>query len=543
MSKLRELDLPLEDRTIGRLLARRASDHGGRTYLLFEDKRYSYAEVDRTTTRLGNGLKGLGVGKGDHVAFMMNNCPEVLWLCFGLGKVGAVTVPVNTAAKGELLAYYLNQSDSVVVVIEAALVERYLDVQDRCSRVKHVVLLDEGRSVPADLVARFNVPVSDFRSIERADDTPIETDVHFSDLAYLLYTSGTTGPSKGNLSNHSHAITIGLQMAEWFGYLPSDVLYTCLPLFHGNALLNTCVPALVAGCSAALSRRFSARAFWSEIRQHGATQFNSLGAMSNILWSQPERPDDRDNPVRQCMMVPTPDFFHGFEARFGLKLTSVYALSDFGIGALLGPDHASGKWRSAGAVPNELSVAILDDTDVALPPGQTGEICLRRNQPWIHANGYYNMPEATVAANRNQWFHTGDRGYLDDDGFLYFVDRKKDAIRRRGENISSYEVEQIILRHPGVADVAAFPVTSEMSEDEVMVAVVCRQGESLSPADLVRFCQDNMAYYMVPRFVEIAEALPKTMTEKVEKYKLRQSAEARLAEIWDREKAGIKVTR
>jgi carnitine-CoA ligase len=543
MSKLRELRIPLEERTIGRLLARRAAEHGDRPYLLFENKRFSYADADRITTRLGNGFKELGVSKGQHVAFMINNCPEVLWLCFALGKLGAVTVPVNTAAKGELLAYYLNQSDSMTVVIETALAERYLAIQDRCPNVKQVVLLGEDGPVPADMISRFHVPVTDFRLLEQASDVAIDHDVDFTDLAYLLYTSGTTGPSKGNMSNHGHSITIGIQMVEQFGYGHDDILYSCLPLFHGNALLCTCVPALIGGCATALSRRFSARAFWGEIRQYGATQFNSLGAMSNILWSQPESLDDRNHRVRQCMMVPSPDFFHAFEKRFGLKLTSVYALTDFGTGALLGPDHPPEKWRSAGCVPPELSLAILDENDSPLPATATGEICLRRNEPWVHSNGYYNMPQATVMANRNQWFHTGDRGYLDDDGYLYFVDRKKDAIRRRGENISSYEVEQVILRHPSVEDVAAFPVRSELSEDEVMVSIVCRQSAVIAPEELVRFCQDNMAYYMVPRFVEVVDSLPRTMTEKVEKYKLRQSAEERLSEIWDREKAGIKITR
>jgi crotonobetaine/carnitine-CoA ligase len=175
--------------------------------------------------------------------------------------------------------------------------------------------------------------------------------------------------------------------------------------------------------------------------------------------------------------------------------------------------------------------------------GEVGEICLRANEPWIAAQGYYKMPEATLKAYRNLWFHTGDRGYFDADGYLYFVDRKKDAIRRRGENISSWEVEQIISRHPAVEEVAIYPVRAEMAEDEVMATVVCRPGMSLAEADLVRFCQDNMAYFMVPRFVEIIGEMPKTMTQKVQKFRLQEMAQARLSEIWDREKAGIKVTR
>jgi crotonobetaine/carnitine-CoA ligase len=188
-------------------------------------------------------------------------------------------------------------------------------------------------------------------------------------------------------------------------------------------------------------------------------------------------------------------------------------------------------------------VRIVDDADFEVPRGQVGEIVVRGKEPWIMCQGYYKMPEATLAAWRNLWFHTGDRGYMDQENYLYFVDRKKDAIRRRGENISSFEVEQIILKHPSVLDVAAFPITSEHSEDEVMVSIVLREGGTLSEMQLIEFCNRNMPYFMVPRYVEIVNALPKTMTEKVEKYKLRASAETRLSAIWDREKAGIVIKR
>jgi crotonobetaine/carnitine-CoA ligase len=315
-------------------------------------------------------------------------------------------------------------------------------------------------------------------------------------------------------------------------------------MFHGNAWLCSVMPALVSDAGLAVSRRFSASTIWDELRRYGATQFNSLGAMTNFIWSRPPDPRDRDHKVRQVMVVPTPrEFYHDFEKRFGVAFTSVYALTDCGMVTARGPADPPDKWASGGKACEHVEVRIVDEDDFALPPGQIGEIVVRTREPWIYAQGYYNMPEATARANRNLWFHTGDRGYLDADGYIYFVDRKKDAIRRRGENISSYEVEQIILKHPFVLDVAVFPVTSEHSEDEVMATVVLREGRSLTPAALIDFCQANMAYFMVPRFLEFAAQLPKTMTEKVEKYKLRGAAEERLGEIWDREKAGIKVTR
>jgi crotonobetaine/carnitine-CoA ligase len=243
------------------------------------------------------------------------------------------------------------------------------------------------------------------------------------------------------------------------------------------------------------------------------------------------------------MMVPIPDFGTRFEERFGIKLTSVYALTDFGNVTMLQPNHPPEKFRSGGLPKPEVEVAILDEDDTPLPANVPGEICTRNRVPWSSNQGYFNMPEATLKATRNLWFHTGDRGYLDDDGYLYFVDRIKDAIRRRGENISSWEVEQVLSKHPDIVDVAVFAVRSEMSEDEVMASIVLRDGASFDPAALVDHCQNHMAYFMVPRFIEAVPQLPRTMTEKIQKYLLRAEAEKRLASIWDREKVGIKLSR
>lgn len=300
----------------------------------------------------------------------------------------------------------------------------------------------------------------------------------------------------------------------------------------------------MADATIAIGRRFSARNFWDDVRRYKASQFNLLGAMANILWSQPEHEADRDNSVRQCMAVPVPtSFYEGFEKRFGLTLTSLYGLTDFGLLTYRGPEAPSAKRESGGPVRPEMEVRIVDDDDMPLETGQVGEITVRARDPWFSPLGYYNMKDETLEAWRNLWFHTGDRGFLDDDGWITFVDRKKDAIRRRGQNISSFEVEQMILRHPAIEDVAAFPVTSEMSEDEVMVAVVVRPDFNLDAPTLIEHCQQNMAYYMVPRYVEFRSNLPRNASEKVMKYQLRDEAEARRNELWDRENEGIVIRR
>lgn len=534
------LDLPLHERTLGTLLAVQARSHAERPCLLFEGARFTYGEADRLANRLANGLLAVGIQAGDHVALLLDNKPEIVWLHFALARIGAVPVPINTAAKGELLSYYLQNSDSCAVVLDAALLPRLLAVQEDCKALRLGVVVSEPGGPTREVAP---LPLIDYAELLSETAEAPDAAIRFSDLAHIFYTSGTTGPSKGCMVAHATAIGISTKYVSTFGYTSRDILYTCLPLFHGNAFNCTLLPALLCGATVALSRRFSASRFWSEIRHSGATQFTLLSAMTTILWKRPESPEDRDHSARLCQVVPVPEFFHAFERRFGVKLTSLYSLSDFGLGAMLPPDHPPEKWRSAGRVQSDVAVAILDDDDLPLPPGEVGEICLRNLEPWICRQGYYGMPEAFLKACRNLWFHSGDRGYLDADGYLYFVDRKKDAIRRRGENVSAYEVEQIIARHPAVLEVAAYPVRSELSEDEVMVSVVLRKDEALEAAALVGFCAENMAYFMVPRYVEFVEALPKTMTEKVEKYRLRQSAEARLDRIWDRERAGVAVAR
>ncbi len=535
---------PMHERVLGQIVADKAAAHGERTFIRYRDRALSYRDLDRLSNRIANGLARMGVGPGTHVAFMLENSPEIVLLYVALGKLGAVSVPVNTAAKGELLAYYLNQSDSELVIADAELVERLAPVTGQVPKLRLVVSLAAEPGGEARRVAGLALPQHDFGELLDAPDTAPAAAVRFRDLHSLIYTSGTTGPSKGNMSTHGHALTCGFELAQAYGYRPDDVLYVCLPIFHGNAWLCSVLPALVADASIAIARRFSASGFWDDIRRYGVTQFNALGAMTNFIWSRPPDPRDRDHKVRQVMVVPTPtQFFREFQERFGIEFTSVYALTDCGMVTARGPGDPADKWASAGKACRDVEIRIVDDDDFEVPRGETGEIVVRTDQPWIYAQGYYNMPEATANARRNLWFHTGDRGSMDADSYIYFVDRKKDAIRRRGENISSFEVEQIILKHPSVLDVAAFPVASEHSEDEVMVSVVAREGCTLSETELVEHCRDNMAYFMVPRYVDIVTELPKTMTEKVEKYKLKEDAQARLASIWDREKAGIVVKR
>ena len=533
-------DYPLEQRTIGAILADKAARIPDRPFLHFLGHTFSYADTHRLTNRYAHGFLGAGVRPGDHVALMLPNQPELLWAIWGLGKIGAVAVPLNTAAKGELLTYLLDQSDSVLVCVSDQLRERAVAAAARAPGVREVIGPDRLRG---------------FEELADADP-PGMVDVRFDQPHLLQYTSGTTGPSKGAISPHSQGHAVGRQMTSLTRYRPDDVLYTCLPVFHANALWFTIYAALWAEASVALSPGFSARRFWDEIRETRATVFNALGAMANIIWQLPPSERDRDHLVRGAMLVPTTRaLVDGFAERYGIAVTSVYAMTENCAVTVFGPDEPRDKVPSAGKVRDYMDVRIVSDAPadlaerepstepVALPPGEVGEICLRPTGPGSVMLGYYKMPDATAAAHTGGWFHTGDRGHLDADGYLFFSDRTKEAIRRRGENISAYEVEMVLCRHPAVLEAAAVPVPSELGEDEVMAYLVLVPGVELSFAELIGFCAENMAYYMVPRYLVTVDALPKTPSEKIEKYKLKQDAAARLAEFWDRDKAGITIRR
>jgi crotonobetaine/carnitine-CoA ligase len=535
---------PLEQRTIGIILADKVDRIPDKVCLLWEDKRYTFADIDAMTNRYANGFLESGVSKGDHVAVLMSNCPEFFGVIWGLGKIGAVAVPINTAAKGEMLKYFVDQSDSSFVVIDSDSCERIKDISVDITKVRAYFYHSEKLKSGID----FNIPNSkiiDFEVLENSKNNRPSLDlVSYDDIHLIMYTSGTTGPSKGVMSPHSQGHAVGMSVAQNYGYRSDDVLFTCLPLFHGNALWYTCYAALWSDAAIALAPRFSASNFWNDIRRMGATQFNSLGAMTNIIWKIPPGPQDLDHKLRQCMTVPVPKEIHTeMQERYHLTLTSVYAMTENFAVTLFTPDDPVEKVGSAGKSRGQAMIKIVDDERKPVGVNEVGEICIMPTSNGLMMKCYYKMPEATAREFQEGWFYTGDRGYLDEDGYLFFVDRKKESIRRRGENISAYEVELIISRHPSILEVAAIPVSSELSEDDVMVYIVLKTGEALTHAEVVHFAAENMSYFMVPRFVEFIPELPKTSSEKLEKYKLIKSAKERREELWDRDREGILIKR
>jgi crotonobetaine/carnitine-CoA ligase len=355
----------------------------------------------------------------------------------------------------------------------------------------------------------------------------------------VLYTSGTTGPSKGVICPHAQYYWWGVNSAALLEVGADDVLCTTLPLFHINAL-NTLAQALLTGAHMVLEGRFSASGFWPTMAARGATVVYLLGAMVPILLAQPVTASDRAHRVRRGLGPGVPaDLMAAFTDRTGVSLVDGYGSTEtnFAIGATVGDAKAG----AMGRIRPGFEAVVVDEHDNPVTAGVPGELVLRAGEPFAFASGYLGMPEKTVEAWRNLWFHTGDRVVRDEDGWFRFIDRLKDVIRRRGENISSHEVEQVLLSHPSVEAAAAFPVASDLAEDEVMVALVVRQGQALDPVALMRVCEVRMPYFAVPRYVEALAALPRTENGKIQKFKLRERGVT--AGTWDRDAAGYVVRR
>ncbi|WP_229814183.1 AMP-binding protein [Novosphingobium colocasiae] len=541
--RLHTFGYELEQMTVPFVVADKAERNGDKHFLeyLADGRRFTYREVHLITNRIANAMRHRGLGSGDHVAVMMDNCPEQFFTYIALAKIGAVSVPLNSAAKGVLLTYLLAHSDTVMVVLESNYLGRLTEIADTVPAIRGIFVLPDGTD-RADTSGNSWV-IEPYDALLTGSEAGPETAPAVGDLAMLAYTSGTTGPSKGNSLAQGTVISYGCTTAESNGYRDDDTVYVCLPLNHANALLCSVFGAWMANAAVALSRRFSVSGYWGEVKRSGATVTNVLGSMMNFLWSSPASPEDRENPLRVCNVVPMPAFARDYEQRFGLRLISGYGLTDYCLATVYSTLAPTSKLGSSGTPRSGVEVRIVNEADAEIPTGEVGEIVLRSNNPWGTSQGYYKNAEATLAANRNGWWHTGDRGYLDADGYLWFADRKKDAIRRRGENISSFEVETVLLRHPAIADVAAYPLKAEHAEDEVAVSVVLVEGQQLSEAELIAFASANMAYYMVPRFVRFMADMPRTQNQKVEKYRLRQEAEADTSLMWDREAAGIEVKR
>jgi crotonobetaine/carnitine-CoA ligase len=522
--------VPPAGQTLPALLERQAEAHGDAPLLTIGDVTRSYREVLDLAARSAGTLAAAGIGRGDRVAVLAENRPEVMALVLGCAWLGAVVVPVNAAARGPQLHHVLASSGARVVAVEGALLD-VLRTVERPASLEAVWALDDPDGAPPGYAV-----VAAPREGEPVAAAPVGP----GDTLAILYTSGTTGPAKGVCCPHAQFHWWGVHVSDWLGIRAGDVLHTSLPLFHTNAL-NAFFQALVSGASYVVGPRFSASRFWRCAAEAEADVTYLLGAMVTMLWSRPPGPEDRAHHVRVALAPATPPgLVEPFRERFGVELVEGYGSTE--TNAVIGPDRSRPpRPGTMGRVVDGFEAQVVDAGDAPVPAGTPGELVLRHREPYAFATGYWGMPEQTVEAWRNLWFHTGDRVVCDADGVFRFVDRLKDAIRRRGENISSFDVEQALVEHPGVAAVAVFPVPSDLGEDEVMAAVVPEDGVVLDPEELVRHCEPRLAYFAIPRFIDVVAELPLTANGKVRKATLRERGVG--AATWDRVAAGIEPRR
>jgi len=516
--------LPPRERTLPLLLQRAAERFGERPLLAVAGVSWTHRDAADVAARRAAGLRTAGVSRGERVALMCSNRIEFLETFVGCGWIGAVTVPVNTASMGLQVEYFLADSGARLLVIEARFVERLATADLSRTALQAIWVVGDAAGIGA--------AVGGVRCIAwpTGGDAEQPEAVQPGDTLAILYTSGTTGPAKGVICPHAQYHWWGVHSARVLGVVASDVLCTTLPLFHINAL-NTFAQAALTGARVVFEPRFSASGFWAAMRAAEATIVYLLGAMVPILLAQPAGGGERQHRVRIGLGPGVPAAGgEAFHARTGVTLLEGYGSTEtnFAIAtAADSPRRGVMGWLQPG-----FDARVVDEHDVELPPGEAGELLLRADEPFVFANGYFGMPDKTVEAWRNLWFHTGDRVVRDSDGAFRFVDRIKDAIRRRGENISSFEVEQVLQSHPAVTAVAVYPVRSELAEDEVMAALVLRDGERVEPAELAHFCESRLPYFAIPRYIEVMGDLPRTENGKVQKYKLRERGVTRAT--WER---------
>jgi crotonobetaine/carnitine-CoA ligase len=527
--------------TITGALARAVAAAPSKVFLDFLGETCTFADVDRLSDELALGLLDLGVEPGQPVASILDNTIDAVTVWLAVNKIGAISAPVNTAFRGAFLRAQLADCTARVVIAEGEYAERVAAVADGLPCLTH--LFSRGGEPPSLAGPVVCAPLDALRA---RGDGVIEAQITPDQLAMLVYTSGTTGASKGCMIPHNMACNMGWNAVLTRGYGPDEVLWSPLPLFHLNAIAVSVVTGLIAQCRVAIAPRFSVSQFWPEVERSGATVVSLLGSMASLIADAPDSDAARRcrGQLRRVNAAPfPPSVVDKWRDRFGLKTggAGAYGMTEAATISGLRGDEPPGPPGSSGRVGRDFDVRIFDDNDNEQPAGTAGEIVCRPLRPNIMFQGYWNRPADTVKAWRNLWFHTGDLGRLDEDGFLYFVDRKKDYIRRRGENISTYEMEAVFRQHPAILDVAVHAVLSPMGEDEVKVTAEIIPGAEITEEALCRWSIERVPYFAVPLYVEFRETLPRSATGKVLKDELRK--DGRTAATWDREAAGLTFTR
>jgi crotonobetaine/carnitine-CoA ligase len=510
-----------------------AAERPDKVFVRFESgQAWTYQETLDNARRAAAGLSSLGVQSSDVVFVLLPNGPDFLKAWFGANFLGAAVAAPNTAMRGAVLQHMVTLSDATVGVVDS----RYLDRLDELSMGKLRTIIVSGNALRSEGVKYEQVSLS--ACFDAADPAKVpDVTVEPWQAQFILFTSGTTGPSKG-------AIVTYVQMYDMFYATASgrlfedDVYLASTPLFHvgGSRVVNG---MLLLGGTVVLLTNFRTSTFWDTVRQHQATACVLIGAVARFLEDQEPGPDDANNTLRLASMSPLVREPAAFGRRFGVDVITSYGMSELSVPIL--SDVNPTDPDSCGRLRPGYDARIVDEHDCEVEPGESGELILRADRPWTITPGYWRMPEESAKAWSNGWFHTGDRFRRSDAGEYYFVDRQKDAIRRRGENVSSFDVEAEVLSHPDILDAAAIGVPSPLGEQDIMIVVVLRPGCAPDPEALLRFLQPRMAYYMLPRYIRYVADLPRTPSARVQKHLLRD--EGVTGDAWDREAVGIVIKR
>lgn len=530
-----------DNNTIAGLLTARASALGSVPFVAFEGTQWTYAETLDHSRSFAKSLAAADCRGADRVALMMENSLQFLAAWFGTALAAAVHVPLNPEYRGEILRHVLADIACRYMVCDFHLLPTLVSAMDGVDhKIELIVVLDAKSGDPLPKGETWHCVTWEAflesgkeAALPQYRRTPYE-------LGAIMLTSGTTGVSKGVMVTDKHAITQGREAAEAYGIRSDDVMYTCLPLFHANAGWSTTLAALQSGARVAVARRFSASRFWQEAAEVGATQIALLGTMLHMLIAQAPSDADRAHRVRIGNSVPCPlDVMIAFERRFGVHLLETYGLTE--TKRILSNRHYHRRLGAAGYPTPSSIVEIHDENGWRVPAGVVGEMVYRPKEPGILTLGYLNKPEATLAMLRNGWWCTGDLAWQDTDGFVYFSGRKKDALRRRGENVSAFEVERALMSHPAVLLAAVVAAPSSLSEDEILAAIVLARGASATGEEIFAHADATLPHFMVPRYIAFVDKLPETATGKIAK----EGLGARLMEgdVWDSEKAGVAATR